>query len=104
MDLHFSANQSIPKSTIRYTDLNFGTIILALLGLFWAFCASQLPPEHYTREARSQLQARGQYLIKTEPESEDQLDWGQNHHNHCINYILLTLIVNPNHSSMMECY
>ena len=26
-----------------------------------------------SREARSQLQARGQYLIKTEPESEDQL-------------------------------
>ena len=56
------------------------------------------------REARSQLQARGQYLIKTEPESEDQLDWGQNHHNSYINYILFTLIVNTNDSSMIKCY
>ena len=56
------------------------------------------------REAISQLQARGQYLIKTEPESEDKLDWGENHHDYCIYYILLTLIVNTNHSSMMKCY
>ena len=57
-----------------------------------------------SREARSQLQARGQYLIKTEPESEDQLDWGQNHHDYCIKYILLTLIVNTNHYSIIKCY
>ena len=58
----------------------------------------------YIREARSQLQARGQYLIKTEPESEDKLDRGENHHDYCIYYILFILIVNLNHSSMRECY
>ena len=56
------------------------------------------------REARSQLQAKGQYLIKTEPESEDKLERGENHHDYCIYYILFILIVNLNHSSMRECY
>ena len=43
-------------------------------------------------------------VLPTEPDSEDKLDWGKNHHDYYIYSILLTLIVNTNRSSMMKCY